>query len=72
MKVQMVFNETTAADSRRQAKCEEKIALMKPDPKEFISSSLKGIQTVIENLTNRIDTILQSLQSSMLMRLQIK
>ena len=56
-------HQTTAADSRRQAKCEEKIALMKPDPKEFISSSLKGIQTVIENLTNRIDTILQSLQS---------
>ena len=57
------IQQTTAADSRRQAKCEEKIALMKPDPKEFISSSLKGIQTVIENLTNRIDTILQSLQS---------
>ena len=36
---------------------------MKPDPKEFINSSLKGIQTVIENLTNRIDAILQSLQS---------
>ena len=57
------IQQTTAADSRRQAKCEEKIALMKPDPKEFINSSLKGIQTVIENLTNRIDTILQSLQS---------
>ena len=57
------IQQTTAADSRRQAKCEEKIALMKPDPKEFISSSLKDIQTVIENLTNRIDTILQSLQS---------
>ena len=57
------IQQTTSADSRRQAKCEEKIALMKPDPKEFISSSLKGIQTVIENLTNRIDTILQSLQS---------
>ena len=57
------IQQTTAADSKRQAKCEEKIALMKPDPKEFISSSLKGIQTVIENLTNRIDTILQSLQS---------
>ena len=57
------IQQTTAADSRRQAKCEEKIALMKPDPKEFISSSLKAIQTVIENLTNRIDTILQSLQS---------
>ena len=57
------IQQTTAADSRSQAKCEEKIALMKPDPKEFISSCLKGIQTVIENLTNRIDTILQSLQS---------
>ena len=57
------IQQTTAADSKRQAKCEEKIALMKPDPKEFISSCLKGIQTVIENLTNRIDTILQSLQS---------
>ena len=57
------IQQTTAADSRRQAKYEEKIALMKPDPKEFISSCLKGIQTVIENLTNRIDTILQSLQS---------
>jgi len=57
------IQQTNVSDSRRQAKCEEKIALMKPDPKEFISSSLKGIQTVIENLTNRIDTILQSLQS---------
>ncbi len=57
------IQQTTAADSRRQAKCEEKIPLMKPDPKEFINSALKGIQTVIENLTNRIDTILQSLQS---------
>ena len=57
------IQQTTAADSKRQAKFEEKIALMKPDPKEFISSCLKGIQTVIENLTNRIDTILQSLQS---------
>ena len=57
------IQQTNVSDSKRQAKCEEKIALMKPDPKEFINSSLKGIQTVIENLTNRIDTILQSLQS---------
>ena len=57
------IQQTNVSDSKRQAKCEEKIALMKPDPKEFISSSLKGIQTVIENLTNRIDAILQSLQS---------
>ena len=57
------IQQTNVSDSKRQAKCEEKIALMKPDPKEFINSSLKGIQTVIENLTNRIDAILQSLQS---------
>ena len=57
------IQQTNVSDSRRQAKCEEKIALMKPDPDEFISSSLKGIQTVIENLTSRLDTILQSLQS---------
>ena len=57
------IQQTNVSDSRRQAKCEEKIALMKPDPKEFINSALKGMQTVIENLTNRIDTILQSLQS---------
>ena len=57
------IQQTNVSDSRRQAKCEEKIALMKPDPDEFISSSLKGIQTVIENLTSRLDAILQSLQS---------
>ena len=57
------IQQTNVSDSKRQAKCEEKIPLMKPDPKEFINSSLKGIQTVIENLTNRIDAILQSLQS---------
>jgi len=55
--------QTNSSDSKRQAKCEEKIALMKPDPNEFINSSLKGIQTVIENLTSRLDAILQSLQS---------
>ena len=57
------IQQTTVADSRRQAKCEEKIPLMKPNPDEFINSTLKGIQTTIENLTNKIDSILQSLQS---------
>ena len=57
------IQQTTAADSKRQAKCQEKIPLMKPNPDEFISSTLKGIQTTIENLTKKIDTILQSLQS---------
>ena len=57
------IQQTNTSDSRRQAKCEEKIALLKPQTEEFMSSVLKGIQTTIENLTNRIDTILQSLQS---------
>ena len=55
--------QTTTADSKRQAKCEEKIALAKPQPDEFINSVLKGIQTTIENLTNKIDSILQTIQS---------
>ncbi len=57
------IQQTTAADSRRQAKCEEKIALAKPQPDEFINSVLKGIQTTIENLTNKLDAILQTIQS---------
>ncbi len=57
------IQQTNVSDSRRQAKCEEKIALVKPQTEEFMNSVLKGIQTTIENLTNRIDTILQSLQS---------
>ena len=57
------IQQTNVSDSKRQAKCEEKIALMKPDPKEFINSSLKGIQTVIENLTAKIDKYLQAIQS---------
>jgi hypothetical protein len=57
------IQQTTVADSRRQAKCEEKIALAKPQPDEFINSVLKGIQTTIENLTNKLDAILQTIQS---------
>ena len=59
----MVFNRPLLLTLEDKQSVKEKIALMKPDPKEFINSALKGIQTVIENLTNRIDTILQSLQS---------
>ncbi len=55
--------QTNVSDSKRQAKCEEKIALAKPQPDEFINSVLKGIQTTIENLTNKIDSILQTIQS---------
>ena len=51
----------TAGDVKRQEKCEEKIVLLKPD--ELIDSALKGIQTVIENLTKKLDKYLQALQS---------
>ena len=57
------IQQTNVSDSKRQAKCEEKIALAKPQPDEFINSVLKGIQTTIENLTNKIDAILQTIQS---------
>ena len=55
--------QTTTADSKRQSKCEEKVALAKPQPDEFINSVLKGIQTTVENLTNKLDAILQTIQS---------
>ena len=52
-----------ASDVKRQEKCDEKIVMMKPDPEEVVPSAMKGIQTTIENLTTKIDKILQSLQS---------
>jgi len=52
-----------ASDVKRQEKCDEKIVLMKPDPEEVVPSAMKGIQTAIENLTTKIDKVLQALQS---------
>ena len=56
-------HQTTAADTKRQAKCDEKIVLLKPDPQEHVPSALKGIQTAIDNLTTKIDSYLQAIQS---------
>ena len=56
-------HQITAGDVKRSVKCDEKIALMKPDPEEVVQSALKGIQTVIENLTAKIDQYLQAIQS---------
>ena len=56
-------HQITAGDVKRSAKCDEKIALMKPDPDQVVQSALKGIQTVIENLTSKIDKYLQAIQS---------
>jgi hypothetical protein len=56
-------HQITAADTKRQAKCDEKIVLMKADPQELIPSALKGIQTAIDNLVTKIDSYLQAIQS---------
>ena len=56
-------HQITAGDVKRSVKCDEKIALMKPDPDEVVQSAMKGIQTVIENLTAKIDQYLQAIQS---------
>ena len=56
-------HQTTAADTKRQAKCEEKVVLLKPDPDQLVQSALKGIQTAIDNLIKKIDSYLQALQS---------
>ena len=57
------FHQTTSADTKRQAKCDEKIVLLKPDPQEHVPSALKGIQTAIDNLITKIDSYLQAIQS---------
>ena len=57
------IHQTTAADTKRQAKCDEKIVLLKPDPQEHVPSALKGIQTAIDNLITKIDSYLQAIQS---------
>jgi len=56
-------HQITAGDVKRSDKCDEKIVLMKANPDEFVQSSLKGIQTVIENLTVKVDKYLQAIQS---------
>ena len=57
------IHQTTSADTKRQAKCDEKIVLLKPDPQEHVPSALKGIQTAIDNLITKIDSYLQAIQS---------
>ena len=57
------IHQTTVADTKRQAKCDEKIVLLKPDPQEHVPSALKGIQTAVDNLTTKIDSYLQAIQS---------
>ena len=56
-------HQITAGDVKRSDKCDEKIVIMKANPDEIVQSSLKGIQTVIENLTVKIDKYLQAIQS---------
>ncbi len=56
-------HQITAADTKRQAKCDEKIVLMKADPQELVPSAIKGIQTAIDNLVTKIDSYLQAIQS---------
>ena len=53
----------TASDVKRDEKLKEKIGLMKPDPDQVIPSAMKNIQIVIENMTKKIDKIMQTLQS---------
>ena len=56
-------HQITAADVIRQEKCDEKIVLLTPDQDSFVKSSIKAIQTAVENMTKKIDKFLQSIQS---------
>ena len=54
----------TIADVRRSNKYRECIPLMKPDdPDETIDSAMKGIQTLLDTLTGKIDGFLSTIES---------
>lgn len=54
-------HELGAADVKREEKYQEKIPLMKPDDK--VGSAIKCIQTVIDNLTQKINKYLRAITS---------
>jgi hypothetical protein len=54
-------HELSAADVKREEKYQEKIPLMKPDDK--VGSAIKCIQTVIDNLTQKINKYLKAITS---------
>ena len=41
------IHQVSAADTKRQAKCDEKIVLFKADPAEMVPSAIKGIQQLL-------------------------
>jgi hypothetical protein len=55
------IHQTSAADVIREEKYQEKIPLMKPDNK--VGSAIKCIQTVIDNLTKKINKYLNAISS---------
>ena len=56
-------HELSAADVNRSEKYKEKIVLLKPDPDAFLDSAMKGIQTEIDNFTQKLDKYLSSFSS---------
>jgi len=56
-------HELSSADVNRSEKYKEKIVLLKPDPDAFLESAMKGIQTAIDNFTQKLDKYLSSLSS---------
>ena len=54
-------HELSAGDVKREEKYQEKIPLMKPDDK--VGSAIKCIQTVIDNLTQKINKYLNAISS---------
>ena len=56
-------HQVSAADVNRSEKYKEKITLLKPDPDSFLQSSMKGIQTEIDNFVQKLDKYLSALSS---------
>ncbi len=55
------IHQTTAGDVKRQEKLKEKIPLLKPD--DTVGSATKAIQTILDNLTQKINKYLNAITS---------
>ncbi|ADO97360.1 baseplate hub and tail lysozyme [Synechococcus phage S-SM2] len=56
-------HQLAASDTKREAKIKECIVVMKPDPDQFVQSSVSAIQTTIKTLTERLNSYLSAISS---------
>ena len=57
------IHQLSVADVKRETKIRECNVIMKPDPKQFVTSAISAIQTVINKLTEKLNSYLAAISS---------